>query len=224
MEDERDMSTRDDMTAQGGSGAALASDRREHPRIVPDTRNQLAATLSSGSQVRLIDLSRGGAQFECERRFLPNASVTLRLITRDGEVPVTGRVVRSRIVRVASGGLGYRVGVAFASPLDTNLEDTPAADERQRGGRLGAAPEPSPEPATAPPATASPEVDPAPDTQTPVPAGPQPTPVETWADITAEEALAFEASTEPAAAALTLRVAVDSTSEQLQDMFDGNNW
>lgn len=192
---------------EGGDTTATTINRREHVRVKPDDRNRLAATLASGSDIRLIDLSRGGAQFECERRFLPNASVSLRLRTRDGEVLVNGRVVRSRIVRLASGGLGYLVGVAFSNPLQKD----PGEDEA---------------PAAARPASASPgdrDLAPArPVTSSPV--DPVPTPVDTAADITAEEALAFESGLQFAPAMLMVTASVDTTSEQLQDMFNGNDW
>src|SRR5690606_39779295 len=76
---------------------------------------------------RLIDLSRGGAQFECDRRFLPNATVSLRLVTNDDVVVVSGRVVRSRIVRLAAGGLGYVVAVAFNEVLPGAIEASAAS-------------------------------------------------------------------------------------------------
>ena len=44
------------------------------------------------------------------------------------------------------------------------------------------------------------------------------------ADITAEEALAFEATIEMAPTMLTVTASVDTTSEQLHDMFNGNDW
>lgn len=225
-EHDPDTPTHSDPALKGGPDTAVAADRRQHPRVVPDERNQLAAKLASGSQVRLIDLSRGGAQFECERRFLPNASVTLRLLTRDGEFPVTGRVVRSRIVRLATGGLGYRVAVAFSQLLETSLEDTREADEGLRkgdhdiqAGQAAAAPGDSTE--VAQPTVSEPPVAAQTDAGQPASAPPL---TERWADITEEEALAFESAAGPPMAALTLTVAVDSTSEQLQDMFNGNNW
>lgn len=209
---------------EGGDTTATTINRREHVRVKPDDRNRLAATLASGSDIRLIDLSRGGAQFECERRFLPNASVSLRLRTRDGEVLVNGRVVRSRIVRLASGGLGYLVGVAFSNPLQKD----PGEDEAPAPARQAPA-NPSPEaaaPAAAVAASASPgdrDLAPArPVTSSPV--DPVPTPVDTAADITAEEALAFESGLQFAPAMLMVTASVDTTSEQLQDMFNGNDW
>jgi len=196
------------VTAEGRA----TTDRRGHPRVRPDDSNKLAASLASGSDVRLIDLSKGGAQFECDRRFLPNATVSLRLLSKDGQHLVTGRVVRSRIIRLASGGLGYLIGVAFNAPLQTELEGEIVPET------------------THPPAPASPLV-PAADTLHS--AGEQ---AETnqlpssgdaatlGADISAEEALAFEATIQMAPTMLTVTASVDSTSEQLHDMFNGNDW
>jgi hypothetical protein len=208
--------------ATAGAATATASNRREHVRIRPDERNRLAATLASGSDIRLIDLSRGGAQFECDRRFLPNATVSLRLLTSDGQVLVTGRVVRSRIVRQASGGLGYLVAVAFTKPLQNDLGD---------GGPVPSAPAPTaaapvmaavPPPPVTPVEAAAPAQAVAP--AAPIAADPAVVPTEIQADITAEEALAFESTIELAPAMLTVTASVDSTSEQLHDMFDGNDW
>jgi hypothetical protein len=188
---------------------ATGANRRQHVRVRPDERNRLTATLASGSDIRLIDLSKGGAQFECDRRFLPNATVSLRLLTSDGQVLVTGRVVRSRIVRLASGGLGYLVAVAFARPLQTDLENA-AGSTAPPGASAGpvvpvtrAVPDPRVEPVAS--------------------AVPFP-PADTLADISAEEALAFESTIELAPAMLTVTASVESTSEQLHDMFDGNDW
>jgi len=189
-----------------------ASDRRGHPRIRPDGANQLAASLASGSDVRLIDLSKGGAQFECDRRFLPNATVSLRLLSKDGQHLVTGRVVRSRIIRLASGGLGYLIGVAFNAPLQTELEGEVVPESAG-----------SPAPAAAAAGQLPVDVGPAaPDATDPQGAVPAPTALS--ADITAEEALAFEATSEMAPTMLTVIASIDSTSEQLHDMFNGNDW
>ena len=207
----------------GTNAAASGANRREHVRVRPDAVNGLTATLASGSQIRLIDLSKGGAQFETERRFLPNASVSLRLKTRDGEVQVTGRVVRSRIVRLGSGGLGYLVGVAFASTLQTDLGDGTEGTERS-----GEASRPSSH-AAAPKSTAAEDplagLEAAAGTASPFEATAQASEsTERAADISAEEALAFESTLEAAPAMLTVTATVDTTSEALQDIFNGNDW
>jgi hypothetical protein len=209
--------------------SASGADRRSHVRVRPDENNRLAATLASGSDIRLIDLSKGGAQFECDRRFLPNATVSLRLLTRDGEVLVTGRVVRSRIVRLVSGGLGYLVAVAFAKPLQSDaLEEAshptpraaagpavPATPVQTAPADAPAAPMPVVRDVMAPQSAAAPEaVDAAPADNAKMPP----------ADISAEEALYFETCAELAPAMLTVTAAVDRTSAQLHDMFSGNDW
>jgi hypothetical protein len=114
-----------------------AANRRGHVRVKPDACNGLSATLSNGSAVKLIDLSRGGAQFQSERRFVPNAPLTLRLKTPAGQVQASATVVRSRIIQVAGGALGYVVAVAFANPLTTDLEcqDVEAASCEQTSPR-----------------------------------------------------------------------------------------
>jgi hypothetical protein len=209
-----------------GSGA----DRRSYVRVTPDKNNGLAATLASGSDIRLIDLSKGGAQFECDRRFLPNAAVSLRLLTRDGEVLVTGRVVRSRIVRLVSGGLGYLVAVAFAKPLQSAaLEEAARATQ---GPTAAPATPATPVSAVPPDALAVPlPVPPARVKSSPATAAPGSVdavsadePETSHADISAEEALYFETCAELAPAMLTVTAAVDRTSEQLHDMFGGNDW
>lgn len=192
--------------------ARTASDRRGHPRVRPDGANQLAASLASGSDVRLIDLSKGGAQFECDRRFLPNATVSLRLLSKDGQHLVTGRVVRSRIIRLASGGLGYLIGIAFNAPLQTELEGEVVPESTGAPAPLAEAPgQQSVDVGSAATAPTNPQG-----------VGPEPTPL--GADITAEEALAFEATIEMAPTMLTVTASVDTTSEQLHDMFNGNDW
>jgi hypothetical protein len=206
--------------AAGEAAAATGADRREHVRVRPDGNNQLAATLASGSDIHLIDLSRGGAQFECERRFLPNAAVSLRLRTQDGEVLVTGRVVRSRIVRLVSGGLGYLVAVAFAKELQTELDAAPPAARPLASSELADATEAAPP--SVPPEPTLPAV-----YSTGIAAAAPLLPLlptDVSADISADEALAFEAGTEIAPAMLMVTASVDRTSEQLHDMFNGNDW
>jgi hypothetical protein len=116
----------------------------------------ISALLASGTNIRLIDLSRGGALFECGSRLLPGSTVAMRLVTPDGAFVVRGRVVRSRIVRLGSGGLGYQAAISFNETLKE------LADE---GGAQPAAEPAPPLPAaeSAPEGTAAPTHDPVPD-------------------------------------------------------------
>lgn len=194
------------------------TERRRYTRVRPDAQNPLAAKLTSGADVRLIDLSRGGAQFECDRRFLPNATVSLRLMTRDDAVMVSGRVVRSRLVRLETGGLGYVVAVAFNDalkiPIEPHGESGNVVDRGQR--------EPQKSDTAADSNSAA--VGAADDTDADRLAETDAAHTMAAADISEEEALAFESALETMPPMFTLTATVDATSEQLRDMFDGNDW
>lgn len=187
------------------------ANRRAFHRLKPTEVGGLeAARLTSGAEIKLIDLSKGGAQFESDRRFLPNATVSLRLVTRDSAFVVHGRVVRSRIVRLASGGLGYNVAVAFNEVLD-DLITEPAAGQ----------PADTAEPAE-PPATPEEALEAAPSESADIISLPSQS--EVGAGVTAEEGAAFEAAASHAPTMLTVTAAVDSSGEELLDMFNGNDW
>lgn len=208
-----------DATQTPAGATPTGAERRRFVRVQPDGANALAARLASGAEVRLIDLSRGGAQFECDRRFLPNATVSLRLVTNDDVVVVSGRVVRSRIVRLAAGGLGYVVAVAFNEVLPGAIEGSAASAQRPPDTRATPA-------ATAPPAADAAGNAVPPET---VPTDPDAATdfepdTAVVSDISAEEVLAFEATMELAPAMLTVTAAVDATADQLRDLFNGNDW
>jgi hypothetical protein len=42
--------------------------------------------------------------------------------------------------------------------------------------------------------------------------------------VSAEEAAAFEAAAEPGSSVLTVTASVDQSSDELRDLFNGNNW
>ena len=110
-----------------GSAEPKGSDRRAWPRVPAAALRDISALLASGTNIRLIDLSRGGALFECGSRLLPGSTVAMRLVTPDGAFVVRGCVVRSRIVRLGTGGLGYQAAISFNETLK-ELADEGRAD------------------------------------------------------------------------------------------------
>jgi hypothetical protein len=104
------------------------SERRLFARTPARELRDLQARLATGGEVLLVDLSRGGARLRSERRMLPGASLSLRLVTPDATFTIAGRVVRSRIMKLAEGGLGYDVAVAFNEPLQ-QVPNIPGAAE-----------------------------------------------------------------------------------------------
>ncbi|HWB30140.1 MAG TPA: PilZ domain-containing protein [Vicinamibacterales bacterium] len=191
-----DSSGTGDMPATGVPGGA---NRRAHARLRAEDLKDLGARLASGAEIRLIDLSRSGAQFECDRRFLPNSTISLRLVTSDTTFVVSGRVVRSRIVRLDRGGLGYNVAVAFNELLQNLLEEVPPAPDPE-----AFAPEP-------PAMDAAAIVD-------------EPGVIEASSDVPESEAAAFDAAAQPGSTVLTVTASLDQTSDDLRDLFNGNNW
>ena len=165
-------------------GAVGEAERRNWPRIPADALPNVSAKLATGPDIRLVDLSRGGARFECEKRLLPGAKVALRLVTPDGTLVVRGRVVRSRIVRLERGGLGYDAAIAFNETLSQMLEE-PNAGPVQAGE----------------------------DAQTP--------------DVADKDDGAPQVSLEswqPPVELMTVTASVPQTSEELKEIFDGNDW
>ena len=183
-----------------------AKNRRQYPRVRPDdATNPLTAGLPGGVSVNLLDLSRGGAQFECDRRLNPNATVSLRLVARDETIVVSARVVRSRLIKLQSGGLGYVVAASFNEPLKPKFsQDEPNA---------AAAADPDPLPsahAPAPPGAVSyvePEL-----------------PASAFAGISDADARAFEAARLDDAGAVTMTATVATPSGRLLDALVRNDW
>jgi hypothetical protein len=161
------------------------ANRRVFRRLPASALPALSARLGGGvgTEVRLIDLSRGGARFESETRLLPGSTVAIRLVTPDSTIVMVGRVVRSRVARLEHGGLGYDAAISFEKPLK-DLIDEP-------GDSL------------APPVVV------------------QPT-----SSAQRDFDLSARAETEPVSsgAMVTVTAAVSQSSDELQEMFNGNEW
>ena len=134
---------------------ATGANRRVFERIPATKLPQLSATLTTGPDIRLIDVSRGGALFECSKRLVPASAVALRLVTPDGTHIVRGRVVRSRIVRLERGGLGYQAAISFNEPLKELINGDVAAPGRPPAPAEAAA-DPAPAAAEAAPVAEEP--------------------------------------------------------------------
>lgn len=173
--------------------------RRQYQRVSPNGENPFTAGLSGGAHVKLLDLSRGGARFECDRRLNPNSTVSLRLVTRNETASVSARVVRSRLIKLESGALGYLVAVAFNEPLKDDFSpDTlkPAPD---------AAPAAPPPAHAAPPPGAAPHVGP----EIAAPA---------FGSISEADVRAFESALTSGTGAATMTATVETPPDSLRDI------
>jgi len=97
-------------------------ERRQWRRILADDLPKRVMAVASGADAELIDLSRRGARLRTLRRLLPNTVITLRLLSDDDQVSLTGRVIRSTLIKMSDGAVGYEAAVLFNSPVDQFLE------------------------------------------------------------------------------------------------------
>jgi len=108
---------------QPASAVTSGKDRRVWPRVSASALRDVRVQLSAGDEVQLKDLSRSGARFQTETRLRPGLSVAIRFTTSDGVISVRAQVVRSRLVRLDRGGMGYEVGVAFSDLIREVVEE-----------------------------------------------------------------------------------------------------
>ena len=110
-------------------------ERRREVRHDVTKLPQLSARLEPGPKVRLLDISRRGALVESKIRLRPGQPVSLCFVTPDGEVTLTGCVVRTTVSALTETELGYRTGLSFGEDNTLCirlLERKPAdADARQ---------------------------------------------------------------------------------------------
>lgn len=130
--------------------------QRSSPRFAPTAFPSLkSACLVSGSEVKLINISKGGALLECGERLAPRTRVSLRFITSGGVIQLYGQVLRSTISHL-DGGLRYRSAVAFEQEFPLRPESLPS--EPQPEAKAPSDPQPMPpeksDPHTTPPAAA----------------------------------------------------------------------
>jgi hypothetical protein len=104
------------------------SDQRRWPRLKPSSVPFLkSVSFNQGSEVQVIDISRGGMLLETEVRLRPEMTLHLKLLTSDGLIKLDGSVVRSSIVSL-QGAPKYRSAIAFNHPFHMldDLSEEPA--------------------------------------------------------------------------------------------------
>jgi len=72
------------------------ADRRALPRLPPEAFASLKGEfLGSGTSVKFINISSGGALVESEERLAPSAKIYLRITSTEGTLLLRGRILRS---------------------------------------------------------------------------------------------------------------------------------
>jgi len=89
-------------------------ERRASPRLPPSAIPSLKGVkLVAGPEVRLVNISRGGALIESEARLSPGSNLCLRLVTAESVYLLKGQVLRSKVASLAGAGLRYQSAVSF---------------------------------------------------------------------------------------------------------------
>jgi len=92
-------------------------ERRRWPRAEPCGGGPAShARLRAGADLRVRDISRGGARVEGHARLLPGVHADLHLVGAGGRQLVRGRVVWARVRAVAP--LEYEAALAFDAPFE----------------------------------------------------------------------------------------------------------
>ena len=85
----------------------------------------LAARLRPGRDVRVLDLSNGGALVEAGGRLMPGASIVLHLVSVRGHHTLRGTVLRCYVSAIdQSTGVRYRAALAFDHGFAVPSSDT----------------------------------------------------------------------------------------------------
>ena len=131
------------------STASQGKERRASPRRPASELPFLKSVkLLAGPDVRLVDVSRGGALLESDTPLPPGTKICLRLVTTDTTLLIDGRVLRSRVSCLQAGLVRYKSAVAFDEEVALLAED--------RQEQTTAAPAPAPPQEAAAPSSGTP--------------------------------------------------------------------
>jgi len=104
------------------------SDRRLHPRLNPSSVPFLkSVAFNQGSEVQVIDISRGGMLLETDVRLRPQMRILLKIVTTQGAFKIAGCVLRSSVASL-KGTPRFQSAISFEQPfhLMDDLGDKPA--------------------------------------------------------------------------------------------------
>jgi hypothetical protein len=110
---------------------ALAA-QRQYTRLSPENTPALKGiALTQGNTARVVDISRGGALIETDVRLCPQTKIGFKVLTEQGDVRITGSVLRSSI-KSLKGAPIYQSAIVFEHPL-TILDELLAAKTKVEG-------------------------------------------------------------------------------------------
>lgn len=94
------------------------SSQRRYPRMKPhEVPGLKSVELSQGTEVDIVNISRGGLLLETEARLRPDMTIMLKVVTTEGILRLDGTILRSSIYSL-EGAPRYRTAIAFKQPLE----------------------------------------------------------------------------------------------------------
>jgi hypothetical protein len=88
-------------------------EKRRWPRLKPSSVPLLKnISFNQGTDIQVIDISRGGILLETTARLRPQMKIELKLLTRDGLIKLEGSVLRSSVSSL-QGVPKYRSAIEF---------------------------------------------------------------------------------------------------------------
>lgn len=92
--------------------------RRKYPRLKPSEVPGLkSAELSQGTEIEIVNISRGGMLLETGTRLGPDFKIILKVVTDKGPFRIDGVILRSSICSLKGKPL-YRSAVKFKQPFE----------------------------------------------------------------------------------------------------------
>jgi hypothetical protein len=117
-------------------------ERRASHRVAPPAAVTLHATMRPGCHVVLVDVTDRGALIEAPRPLRPGATVQLTVNVDATRYALSARVLRCAVaVLEPSGGVTYRGGLLFESPVRWPWVPEPDPRVERQGHRLPRRPE-----------------------------------------------------------------------------------
>ena len=98
-------------------------ERRQFERVSVGNDRRVRAVIRAGRDVRLVDLSRGGALVQAASRLLPGSQVELKLTAGEWRWSSPGAVCRCRVWLLPLGErVLYRAAVQFLQPMERGTQ------------------------------------------------------------------------------------------------------
>jgi len=102
---------------------------RQWPRYkISEVPSLKGVSSNGGSELEVINISRGGALLESDMRMRPGTKILLRVVTIEGVIQIAGHVLRSSISSL-KGVPRYQSAVEFENPLHILDDQSDSKDD-----------------------------------------------------------------------------------------------